>query len=844
MRLLVHESVITEYTDSNIDQFLAKVMGAVARRLQLTAGSTLKTLRGPYNGTAFRCRVGDRRIPLSVVEAEEQRWVVIHQVAHRKGVYQSHEFRSRLENFHDHMFDHDNGTWLKDPCDQDYVELDVPTTKDEPSGHASVLEPWLSSEQSQVLTGLLPFPTTWGAQDAVLMVAKGAPGSGKTLVAAELADVAANQCNYTVKLLVPTLKLKEHYAQWLGTGPIGDNLTIDLVQEYFQDYVGNIASEPARLNALRLWWQDVLELPALNAWVNRNPIVRSARFLALVDAALISDLKGVLTAKDALDAADENLYKRLSELSGNAKWMHHLESLQANVGLTLRCQAARSARSESVDGDGRPLLIIVDECQDLVPEEWQSLMRMVADRRRLDKGTRIALLGDEAQRLAPTSFAWADLFRFANDELNWPDGAAHEVVLPGSYRVPRAIGEMGVRVFKAPLGDLGKSRHVDLVDVAKLPAGGDVFLLAYDRGGDSLQMLERAFAVGGDSKTLVMIDTETATDAVPPMKQVERLPIAMAKGLEFSSIVINPPFAGALPMPFDRAAALYTALTRATARVLCLVPLTRWDEVTTAFTGLSYTALNLDGAASRQEAVDVLRSLAQQTSIEELTAVMIARISGSLEELRLTTRTAESRALVREIVRDAGSLVQLEQLQSLGTELAHEARDLSDLKATIDGLDELSPEEIVAGLLLTGQYGAVMTLLRGSQVEKKAAWHAEVMKMAAEEQSHLEQQLELHGGERGRPIRERLASVIEVILTADPPVASMGSESETAPRTVYEAELAAELQGLRVQLEDKLTVEDSGIWAEDDDAIRRAISRVDNLAIRLNRLAEEMGLAA
>jgi hypothetical protein len=781
---------------------------------------------------------------MSVVEEGGQRWVVVHQVAHRKGVYESHEFRSRLDTFHGRMFDHETGAWRSDPCDHDYVELDVPAWTEDAAGPATILEPWLSSEQSQVLTGLLPFPTTWGAQDAVMMVAKGAPGSGKTLVAAELADVAATQCDYTVKLLVPTSKLKEHYAQWLDTGPAGDNLTIDLVQEYFQDCVGNIVSEPARLNVLRLWWQDVLDLPALNAWVKRHPIVRSARFLALVDAALISDLEDVLSAKDALDAADENLYKRLSELSRNPAWMTSLKALQQDRGLTLRCQAARLAELEPVDADSRPLLIIVDECQDLVPEEWQSLLRMVAGRRTRDKGTRIALLGDEAQRLAPTSFAWADLFRFATKSMNWPDGAAHEVVLPGSYRVPRAIGEMGIRVFTPPLGNLGKSRHVDLMDVDKLPAGGEVFLLAYDEGGSSLQTLERAVAVGGGAKTLVMVDAETAMDAVPPLKQVERLPIALAKGLEFSSVVINPPFAAALPMPFDRAAALYTAITRATASVLCLVPQRLWDVVTSAFAEVSYTTLTLESAASRQETLDVFRSLAQQTSTEELATVLAARIRGTLEELRLTAGADERAVLVRAMVRDAGALVQLERLLPLGTELAHEARDLPDLPARIDELQDLNLEEQVAGLLLTGQYSAIVTLLGGDEPVAESGWRSGAVKVAEQEQSELEQSIALHGGPIGRPIRERIASALEAALTAEPVTEVVPAEPPPVAKTIFEASLVSELQLLRVQLEDELVIKASEFVAEDDESIGQIIRRVDDLAERLNRLAREMGMAA
>ena len=58
MRLLVHDGVLSEYAESDLETFLRRVVDSVLSRLELTSGSTLKTLRGPYGGTAFRCRAG------------------------------------------------------------------------------------------------------------------------------------------------------------------------------------------------------------------------------------------------------------------------------------------------------------------------------------------------------------------------------------------------------------------------------------------------------------------------------------------------------------------------------------------------------------------------------------------------------------------------------------------------------------------------------------------------------------------------------------------------------------------------------------------------------------------
>src|SRR5207247_3325720 len=79
---LLHDAI--DEAGEAAEPFLARIADAVRRDLHATSGSTLKRLRGPWDGRAFRVRWGRLRATVSVVPAEDgSAEVVVHQVAGR-----------------------------------------------------------------------------------------------------------------------------------------------------------------------------------------------------------------------------------------------------------------------------------------------------------------------------------------------------------------------------------------------------------------------------------------------------------------------------------------------------------------------------------------------------------------------------------------------------------------------------------------------------------------------------------------------------------------------------------------------------------------------------------------
>ena len=215
---LLHDA-IDEAGDA-AEGLLARIADAVRRDLHATSGSTLKRLRGPWDGRAFRVRWGRLRATVSVVPAEDgAAQVFVHQVASRDEIYESNAFWARLDRFHRDLWVPNRG--LRVPPEQagyHHVPGHVLPGGSDASMDVSV-EPVLSEHQFRLLNAIVPFPESWGVGDAVVVIGKGPPGSGKTIAAIDAARRAVETCHYSVLLLAPTARLRAHYEDALrGAG--------------------------------------------------------------------------------------------------------------------------------------------------------------------------------------------------------------------------------------------------------------------------------------------------------------------------------------------------------------------------------------------------------------------------------------------------------------------------------------------------------------------------------------------------------------------------------------------------------------------------------------------------
>lgn len=808
--VFLHQAVVEMPLD--IDDLVQRLVDAASRNLHLTRGSHLKTLRGPFGGRAFRLRLGNRRVPFSWVPGATNDVLVVHHVGERHQVYESAAFASRLRAFHENLWSFSRNCFSGRPDEAGYFDHGIVGTDDTSTNEEEdAIQPWLSDAQAAVLHALLPFPETWRAQDSVLVIAKGAPGSGKTVIGAELASVATAACEYDALVLVPTQRLRSTYLELLGTAPArtdGGRISVALVQEFFQDRAGNVIEEAERESKLRNWWNDGLRLPALNGWAKRYPSVHSTRFLRLLDALLEGDLDQVISSRDALDLADAERYARLKDIRNKKVWLKQLRDLQGKHGLTLRCQAAAAGTEAPHESGPNPLLIIVDECQDLVPAEWQALLTMVHRRRASGEATRLALLGDENQRIAPTSFSWGDVNRYAVDHLGYSDRMAVTVNLPGSFRLRRKLAATAAAVFSPKVTDLGSARHLDLPAVDSLQDGGAVTVILGTAQDSAVEaIVGRIHRLDQAARRFILLyqEDEGASSLGKLDSISQALTIRSAKGLEFQGALVVPTFPDGIPVQFDRATALYTALTRVTDRLVCLIDPIAWRSLASTFQPVVDEVLDLSEPEGRQSAFERLLNLLDTTSVEEQADALLARIDSLIEEARLTIDDAQREAMLLEIVVAAERMVGLGRVGKVVEYVPARLAEIPDFAAMLSRLaaDTTSGPSAVTASLILGDLTGTLRGVESGGLGPLTSMAEQVRTALERSSSPLQQRLHSNRDISGQTLREAVAHVVEVetdkALQAQSgliPRVEPSDEMTVFPTSLHDAMILRELRAL------------------------------------------------
>lgn len=734
--------VLKDEWDEDITPRLARrTWHALQRGLERTSGSTVKRLRGPWNGRAFRVRWGDRRaIGSRVPSPTGGDRVYIHLVAHRSTVYATAV--ARLDRFHDQL--------PKDPLAQAswhptnaaaYQRVQIPDLGTEPDGRdeEAHVELLLSKAQFDLLDQLVAVAPHRSANGAPMVVGKGPPGCGKTVVAIDAAREAQHRGHYGVLVLVPSRRLYAAYATAFDQADMVWSrwewprvvlpATVSLCET--PDFLGQLAGEtlPSAERERRVseWWGQALEQPALRAWANRHPEVRTARFCMLVDAML--ELPGGLeaNAKDALDSSDAPLYELMHELRDHRAWLALLSSTRQRRGLRLRfevAQAAGKVLKPQAATWGDNLLIVVDECQDLVPAEWKLLVDWTLARNQAGKLTRLALLGDENQRVSPTSFSWAELAQYAAEQCSI-ERPVTSLELPGSYRLGQQVAAVARELFHESVTKLGKVRHTRPIDPSALPVSGRVHVVvARDPIAEVAGAIER-FEVftAGDTRLVVLSTTEASalgqlTQGAPG--RVDIFHPRVAKGLEFETALVVQPLGGTgEQLTFERAAEAYTMLTRALGTLICVLTPAEWALVRPRWSTCgAVEVLDLCGESPDRAALDALvRAGAGEVDVEERVQRLAAQLRDALEQLPTSSMGKyEARRHLKTLVTLAEQLLRYGGVAAVGHEFGGTLTGHESLHRTARTLaDELEDgsdlRQLVVLLLLLGEYAAVVDVI-------------------------------------------------------------------------------------------------------------------------------------
>ncbi len=575
------------------DEDLAAVAWQIEQTVVAGGHRVVSLVGGPW-GETRRVRIGKKRALFSWVRSEDSLTVWVHEVGWRREIYDRATGVARSK------------AWM-DARDLECLDTlgylpfkpSLALTGGSESVGTAALLPALSEEQAAFVRSVIPLDDDKRDAHVFVFMAKGPPGSGKTVVAADVArDAFLDSPNHQlgqkgadVLVLVPSGKLQRQYREEFRPVALAQASTFARadsfaepriwVERFIDFFAAFGAAAPSSRAEQANWWAQTLEEPSLRRWAGKHECVKDPRFVELLDACFDGDESPGGGAKDPLSAYDRPMYDALARLERSERAT--IRRTKQAHGVCFRWEVAAHADKGIAESlPGRSLVVVVDEAQDLLPVEWQCLVRASFLRHRNQIGqTVVALLGDENQRVAPTAFAWSDVDAYArtlHDDL--ADGSGTVMTeLTGSFRIRREIARVANTLMEGPLvGD--KARRAPVAQPDGLARGGSVVVIRCEAPGAAVV---KAVA----SLSAKMTANERLVHIGPAIGSLERLDsmdAREAKGLEFPMLVATSLFEGELN--WDARSRAYVAITRAREKLAVVLEEREWQKVAAHWSGL------------------------------------------------------------------------------------------------------------------------------------------------------------------------------------------------------------------------------------------------------------------
>jgi hypothetical protein len=759
----VHDAAVDEADRCgwNAEGAAHAVAAAFRKGLHRTAGTTLRTLSRQDSNREYRFRRGSLRVVCTHTrDSRGEPVLALHAVRPRGVVYREDAFEARLDAFYERAWDLERGE-ARPGLETGYHAV---TVKPEEASEAELDDvqcvPLLTDAQFACLDDLLPFPNEFGGEHAFLLLGYGPPGCGKTLVAQEAAIAAHVHCGYHVLVLAPSEDILARVARYAadqgvvasrevavpGAADLAPVFRVAEVREFLRHAAGETTAAISREAALFQWWRAVQEVPALRPWMNVHAVARSPVFARLIDALWNVPETYWARAKDGLSAQYGEMLGLLVELRSSVKRAAMLDDFRKAAGLRFRCEIAQEASlalrqsvevPSPVERQPHRLLVLVDECQDLVPAEWQSLITWCAARMAHGAPTRLALLGDENQRITPTAFAWSAVRDHARHVQRLPDERVKDRLIERrSFRLPPVVARTARLIFDGSLLEVRGTRQAAYAsdDEDNGRHGRVEFHVIPDAVTNTLRA---AAAVGGrldgDARLTVVLPEEAEMSS-PTASRVDIMRPRRVKGLEYERVVVVSPFAPVVArkaerLLYDEATVAYTVLTRSSCDLLCVVTPVEWRLLAPIHQRLSAAGVVVhehDGLSRGSRAYDLLADAVADFSEDvsrELRVERLARqLAGVATEMDEVGTGVTVERVVGEILELAYALVALDEVMrvvALGGELLLRHPWLgSSLRGRADSLhaDGQAIEAAVALLLLgetAGAAEAVLSLANG-----------------------------------------------------------------------------------------------------------------------------------
>lgn len=770
IRVHIHKQAVKESRDCGFEpEALAVVFADSWKRLRDTPGTKLRRLSSTP-GNDFRLRIGDRHRAVASVahDASGRLSAYIHDVAPRREVYERDTIWARLKRFWG-----SGGGKSKQPSHADmaahYRYLDPAQATQSRIPKAS-LDFFLQLQQQEFFDRVLPLLTYERSNEVELVIGHGPPGSGKTLVACNLALEACLD-GHDVDVLVPSVGLENEYERLLKSwdvlaepgGAASDGVRVWRYPSFFA-HVAGVRLPFDRESRVRAWWHEVLSEPAWRASIGQKRIGTSGitdldiaeRMPVLIDALLEDDAfwaddHAVARTKDRMATVFDNFRRILGgcresllERLDSAQHAHE-NAVITRAGVATLPAVESSWRSHEHEDTERPRLLIVDEAQDLAPGEWRRLLDLWFENGPAKRPVpgRLVLLGDLDQRVSLVPFHWDDVKAYAIGSLKVPVARIEErQVDAASYRMRRNVAVFASAVYDKRVVDQAKVRRHGRIDYEKLLIGGTVDVAVVDRR--NLDVAE-VLAAGAEQRVAgeyLFVIHGGATDLadVPPRNDVFLYSVRSAKGLEADRVIVVHPFEARqshkpAPVTPDEAAEYYTAVSRAREHVLLVIDEASSALLTPAVDAWSVATIHHIGADR-----DRLRGLVEECRIalsdDEVRNELVRQLN------QITTQPGEFRESAGQRIQAILSRLAENPDEDLSLALIQAGEQLASTDLTLyTQVRENARRELaaahrataIATLLFAGEVGLATRVLGAMTPAEAVAWNPEWLEMVAAE---------------------------------------------------------------------------------------------------------------
>lgn len=391
-------------------------------------------------------------------------------------------------------------------------------------------------------------------------VIQSAPGTGKTLCATLFACEVNLQQEWNIILIVPK-RLRQDIAEYSTVKQVLNKNNFWLVT--FEELLTRL--NPELTNNLALPEEELAALKAVVNQVHLNLCDISYRDVLLYQS-FVLDKENQNQRRNAVYQENQNRINDLEEIKYQ-KWLEKLN------GKKSRIDAVKELRNNipALPFDNPYTLVIVDEAQDLMLCEVQTLITACREWNREQNFTNLWLLGDLNQRIQPTDFNWKQLH------------LGETKTLERNYRNSRHILEFAnqFRDLAENINKKFRGQHLPLPTTSEnaFEEGEKVRVLKCDSRDDALVFLQQLAleCESGENKRYLLHNLANSIKVITNKKldidndNLIILNAEDAKGREFEACVACGLFTGDNEPSLEEAFQWYTLLTRARSRLLILL---------------------------------------------------------------------------------------------------------------------------------------------------------------------------------------------------------------------------------------------------------------------------------